>query len=192
MLSSQPHIEDLVATERLRPLRRVEYDRLIAEGFFDEDDRIELLDGVIVEMTRQGPRHAATVQRLTRLLILALDTKADVRVQLPFAASEISEPEPDVAVVPSGDYDRAHPGDALLLIEVSESSLTKDRRVKARIYAEAGAPEYWVIDVASGAIEVRTQPTAGGYTQVRIARPGESIRLQAFPDVEIAVSDVVR
>lgn len=90
MLSSQPNIEDLVATERLRPLRRVEYDRLIEEGFFDEDERVELLDGVIVEMTRQGPRHAATIERLTHLLILALGTRARVRVQLPFAASDIS------------------------------------------------------------------------------------------------------
>lgn len=173
-------------------MRRVEYDRLVDDGFFDEDEKMELLDGVIVEMTRQGPRHAATVQRLTRLLILALDKRAEVRVQLPFAASEISEPEPDLAVVATGDRDRAHPDEAMLLIEVSETSLNKDRRVKARIYAEAGVPEYWLVDVAAGAIEVRTEPGQGGYGEVRSARTGESIRLQAFPDVEIAVADIVR
>ncbi len=181
-----------MATERLRPLRRVEYDRLVEEGYFDEDDKIELLDGVIVEMTRQGARHAATIQRLTHLLVFAVGDRAAVRIQIPFAASDISEPDPDVAVVPRGDDDRAHPPQALLLIEVAETSLAKDRRVKTRIYATNGAPEYWLIDVAAGAIEVRTRPVREGYGEVRIARPGETIRLQAFPDVEIAVSDVVR
>ncbi len=78
------------------------------------------------------------------------------------------------------------------LIEVSDSSLSKDRRVKTRIYAAAAVPEYWVVDVNAGTIEVRTQPRGDGYGQLRIARPGQTIRLQAFPDVEIAVSDVVR
>ncbi len=165
---------------------------MVDEGFFDEEEKIELLDGVIVEMTRQGPRHASTVQRLTHLLVLTLDPRAEVRVQLPFAASDVSEPGPDVAVVPTGGHERAHPEEAMLLIEVSESSLSKDRRVKARIYAEAGTPEYWIVDVTAGAIEVRTEPGAGGYRRVRVAQPGETIRLQAFPDVEIAVSDVVR
>jgi Uma2 family endonuclease len=191
-LSSQPHIEDLVATERLRPLRRVEYERMAEEGFFEEDERIELLEGVLVEMTPQGIPHAAVIERLTRLLVLALDPRGRVRVQLPFAASDISEPEPDLAVVPPGDPDESHPERALLLIEVAVSSLNKDRRVKSRIYAAGGVPEYWVVDVSGRAIEVRSEPGDGAYRQVRIARPGESIRLQAFPDVEIAVSDVVR
>ena len=192
MLSFQPHIEDLVATERLRPLRRVEYDRLVEDGFFDEDEKIELLDGVIVQMTPQGIGHAAAIERLTQVLVLALVPRARVRVQLPYAASDVSEPEPDVAVVPPGDPERSHPDRSLLLVEVAESSLAKDRRVKTRIYAAAGVPEYWIVDVAGRTIEVRTDPAEGSYRRVRIARPGETIRLQAFPDVEIAVSDVVR
>jgi Uma2 family endonuclease len=191
-LSSQPHIEDLLSTERLRPLRRVEYERLVEEGFFDEDEKIELLEGVIVQMTPQGLGHAASIEELTHLLVLALATRARVRVQLPFAASDVSEPEPDVAVVPPADPRRSHPESAFLLIEVAESSLGKDRRVKTRIYATAGVPEYWVVDVSGRSIEVRTDPGDGVYRQVRVVRPGEAIRLQAFPDVEIAVSDVVR
>ncbi|HVT06342.1 MAG TPA: Uma2 family endonuclease, partial [Polyangia bacterium] len=97
VLSGQPHIEDLVTTERLRPLRRVEYDRLVELGFFDEDEKIELLDGVIVQMTPQGLAHAAAIEVLTHQLVVALATRARVRVQLPFAASDISEPEPDLA-----------------------------------------------------------------------------------------------
>jgi len=192
VLSFQPHIEDLVATERLRPLRRVEYDRLVEDGFFDEDEKIELLEGVIVQMTPQGLGHAASIEELTHLLVLALNTRARVRVQLPFAASAISEPEPDLAVVPPSEPRRSHPERAFLLIEVADSSLNKDRRVKTRIYATAGVPEYWVVDVSGRSIEVRTDPGEGSYRQVRVARPGESIRLQAFPDVELAVSDVLR
>lgn len=176
----------------MRPLRRVEYDRLVDQGFFDEDEKIELLDGVIVQMTPQGLGHAASIEELTHLLVLALSTRARVRVQLPFAASDISEPEPDLAVVPPADSRRSHPEEAFLLIEVAESSLRKDRRVKTRIYAAAGVPEYWVVDVSGRTIEVRTDPGEDKYQQVRVARAGETIRLQSFPDVEIAVSDVIR
>jgi len=165
---------------------------MVEEGFFDEDEKIELLDGVIVQMTPQGIGHAAAIERLTQVLVLALAPRARVRVQLPYAASDVSEPEPDVAVVPPGDPERSHPDRSLLLVEVAESSLAKDRRVKTRIYAAAGVPEYWIVDVAGRTIEVRTDPAEGSYRRVRIARPGETIRLQAFPDVEIAVSDVVR
>jgi Uma2 family endonuclease len=192
VLSSQPHIEDLLATELLRPLRRVEFERMVEQGFFDEDEKIELLDGVIVQMTPQGIGHAAAIERLTQILVLALAPRARVRVQLPYAASDISEPEPDLAVVPPGDPERSHPRQSLLLVEVAESSLSKDRRVKTRIYAAADVPEYWVVDVAGRTIEVRTVPREDSYHQIRVAGPGEKIRLEAFPDVEIAVSDVVR
>jgi Uma2 family endonuclease len=192
VLSFQPHIADLVASERLRPLRRVEYDRLVQAGFFEQDDKIELLEGVIVQMTPQGLGHAAAIERLTQLLVLALAPRARVRVQLPYAASEISEPEPDLAVVPPGEPEQSHPDRALLLIEVAESSLNKDRRVKTRIYAASGVPEYWVVDVSGRTVEVRTDPGDEAYRQVRVARPGDTISLRAFPDVEIAVSDVIR
>jgi len=161
------------------------------EGFF-EDERLELLDGVILEVTPQGTRHAATVQRLTDRLAAALGSRASLRVQLPFAASETSEPEPDVAVVQIGDYDRAHPGQALLVIEVAESSLEKDRGVKARIYAAAGVPEYWLVDVVSATIEVRTRPAGDEYSQIRTVRAGERVSLSAMRDVVIEVADIVR
>jgi Uma2 family endonuclease len=192
VLSAQPHIEDLLATERLRPLRRVEYERLGQEGFFDEDERVELLEGVIVQMSPRGTRHDAAIERLNRLFVLALSDRAVVRPQLAYAASDISEPEPDLAVVSAGDHDREHPTEAFLLIEVADSSLSKDRRVKSRIYAAAHVPEYWVVDVTAGTIEVSTQPGDQGYGDVRVARSGEKIRLQSFPDVEIAVSDIIR
>jgi Uma2 family endonuclease len=192
VLSSQPHIEDLVATERLRPLRRVEYERMAEEGFFEEDERIELLEGVLVEMTPQGTRHAVVIERLSHLLFAAIGGRARVRIQLPFAASDVSLPEPDVAVAPVGDYESAHPSQARLIVEVAESSLNKDRLVKGGVYATAGVTEYWVVDIAAKMIEVHAEPSDGQYTRIRTVRPGEVIRLQAFPDVELAVSDVIR
>jgi Uma2 family endonuclease len=164
---------------------------MVDEGFF-EDERIELLDGVIIEMTPQGTRHAGTVQRLTDRLAALLGDRASLRVQLPFAASDTSEPEPDLAVVAPGDYDLTHPAQALLVIEVADSSLNKDRHVKAQIYAAAGVPEYWLVDVSTGVIEVRTQPAADGYAQIRSVRAGDRIVPCAWPDLEIAVSDIVR
>ena len=92
MLSAQPHIEDLVSSERLRPLRRAEYDWMVDQGFF-QDEKVELLEGIIVEMSPEGPRHAATIERLNRLFVLRVRRPRRVRAQCPYAASEISEPD---------------------------------------------------------------------------------------------------
>jgi Uma2 family endonuclease len=186
-----PNIAELVAPERLRPLRRVEFARMVDEGFF-QAERVELLAGVIVVMNPQGARHAATIQRLTDCFAATLSPRASLRVQLPFAASDVSMPEPDLALVPPGDYDQAHPAQAFLIVEVAESSANKDRQVKTNVYAAAAVPEYWLVDLAAGAIEVRSGPVNGKYALGRVVRAGDAIRLQAFPDVEIAVGDVVR
>ena len=175
----------------VRPLRREEYDRLVAAGVF-EGERLELLLGVLVAMTPQDPRHAAVVQRLNRLLSRALGDRSDVRVQLPLAVSDVSEPEPDIAVVPRGDTDDAHPSSAHLVVEVAWSSLATDGKLKAGLYAEAGVPEYWLVDVAGKEIEVHRGPSAGRYAERAARRRGETIRLVAFPDVAIDVADVVR
>ena len=190
-VSSVEQIAELVAPERLRLLRRVEYERMAEEGFFG-DERVELVEGVIVEMSPQGPRHAATVQRLTAKLVPLFAGRAELRVQLPLAVSEHSLPEPDVAVVSPGDYDRSHPTTAFLVVEVAESSLNKDRLVKARLYAAAGVPEYWIADIAAGLIEAHSDPVGDRYTRVTPARPGETLRLRAFPDLEVRVADLLR
>src|SRR6478609_3237817 len=108
--------------EVIRPLRRAEYDQLIALGAF-EDEKIELLDGEMVAMSPIGTAHGSAVQKLNELLVVALHGRAVVRCQSPFAASELSEPEPDFTVVSPGDYLDDHPGQAHLIIEVAESSL---------------------------------------------------------------------
>jgi Uma2 family endonuclease len=190
-MSSLAQLEDLVAPERVRPLRRVEFERMVDEGLF-VDERIELLKGAIVEMSPQGAPHAATVQRLTTRLVVALAGRAEVRIQLPLAVTDDSLPEPDAAVIAPGDYDRSHPTTALLVVEVADSSLNKDRLIKAELYARAGVPEYWVADISAGVIEAHTDPVGDRYTRVTPYRPGESLRLCAFGDVEIPVSSILR
>jgi Uma2 family endonuclease len=180
-----------IAPECTRPITRVEYEKLVDLGMFS-DERVELLYGVLVEMSPIRPRHGGTVQRLNRLLLLALDPRAAVRIQSPFAASDGSEPEPDVCVVPPGDYDDAHPTEAHLIVEVADSSLTKDRGIKAKLYAECGVPEYWVVNLVDDLIEVHTDIVRGVYTKVIPRRRGDEVALERFPDVRIAVSDVLR
>lgn len=175
----------------IRPLKRAEYDRLIDLGAF-EDEKIELLCGVLVAMTPQGEAHALALERLSLLLFpLAQRGRARLRMQSPFAASEDSEPEPDLFLFPAnspgGKPERAH-----LIVEVAFSSQRKDRVVKSAIYAEAGVPEYWLVDLRTDQVEVRTNPRDGTYATIRIARPGDVIQLVELPDVTVAVSDFLR
>jgi Uma2 family endonuclease len=180
----------LIAPESPRPITRREYDRLVADGFFDEDERVELLYGVLVRMTPQKPPHASLVQRITRALAPLLLPRAEVRIQLPFAASDDSEPEPDVAVVPLGDYRDEHPTKAFLIIEVAHTSHRKDREVKGRLYAESGVPEYWLVDVPGCAVEVYSQPAGGCYERCETRRVGDVISLVEFRDVTVRVDQL--
>jgi Uma2 family endonuclease len=182
---------DIPASE-LRPLRRVEYEDLARMGHF-EDEHVELLDGAIVRMSPTHPPHSGIVQRLTRMLVTALDeSQATVRIQSPLALSSRSMPEPDVVVAPPGDYLDAHPTEAWLIIEVAESSLRKDQLIKARLYAQAGVPEYWIVDVDANVIEVRTGPVDGAYTRVELHGKGVRIPLVRFPEVSLPTDAILR
>jgi Uma2 family endonuclease len=176
---------------RFRPLRRVEYDKLIELGAF-HDEHIELLDGVLVPMSPIGPPHSSSVQKLNELLLPTLLGRATVRIQSPFAALELSEPEPDVAVVPLGDYQRSHPDQAHLIIEVAESSLSVHRGIKQRLYAACSVPEYWIVNIAERCIEVYREPAAGAYAKLDRYERENTLRPLRFPDLEIRVADVVR
>jgi Uma2 family endonuclease len=188
VMSSFDWLSDL-APERVRPLKRVEYGRLVEAGAF-EDERVELLAGAIVEMSPHGTPHDSAVMRLTKLFVRAVDERAEVRIQLSFVASDDSQPEPDLAIVPPGAYRDAHPDAAYLLVEVSAESLRKDRTLKASIYARAGVPEFWIVNVVGACVERHTAPRNGSYTNVATVRPGESIRLELLDDVEIAVAEI--
>jgi Uma2 family endonuclease len=171
-----------------RPLRRSEFDRLVDLGAF-EDERIELLSGVLVAMSPQGAEHAGVTAVLAEILILALAGRARVRSHSPLSLSDESEPEPDVAVVPLGDYTRAHPTTAHLVVEVADSSLRKDREIKAQLYASAAIVEYWIVDLGARVVEVHRDAVRGqGYSTVAIFTRGDTLVPLAFPDVRVEVS----
>ncbi len=177
--------------EVIRPLRRVEYEKLARLGAF-EDERIELLDGEMVAMSPIGLPHDSAVQKLNELLILALHGRASVRCQSSFAASELSQPQPDFTVVQRADYDDEHPSAAHLIIEVAESSLSKDRGRKLRLYATCQVPEYWVVNLVERCIEVYRGVEGATYVRMERYERGQAIQLLAFSDVSIAVSDVLK
>ena len=173
-------------------LTRAQYDRMVDTGVLGEADRVELLYGVITEMSPQGSAHAAVVRRLNELLVLALTGRAQIGPQLPFAAGDWSEPEPDLAVTPPGEAtDAAHPAKAWLLVEVAHSSLGTDLGAKARLYAEIGVPEYWVVDLASERVYVHRRPAPDGYQDVTVAKRGQTLVVAAFPDVTVAVDAIL-
>lgn len=180
-----------IVPETPRAITRPEYERMVEIGLF-ENERVELLYGVIVSMSPHGPEHDAVLDRLTGILVRMLADRARVRIQSGFAASDGSEPEPDVAVVPPGGYDDTHPTVASLIIEVAKSSLAKDRGPKARLYAESGVEEYWVVNLVAQAIEVHVSPRGGIYQTTRSYERGETVRLRHFPDVEIDVATILR
>ncbi len=181
---------DLLPAEQIRPLGRAEYDQLVRLGAF-EGEKLELLYGRLVTMTPQNEPHAFSITRLTRLLILSLGERAVVRVQMPLAASSVSEPEPDVAVVEPGDDLDGHPRTARLVVEVAHSSLAFDRRVKAPIYAEAGVPQLWIVDLLNRVVEVHADPDAGAYRRTTRHGFDETLAVPGFEDVPVAVRDIL-
>jgi Uma2 family endonuclease len=172
-----------------RPLTRDEYDRIAQLGLF-LGERVELIHGIVVRMSPIGPPHSEVVDRLTEVLLRGVARRARVRIQQPFLAWDESEPEPDVAVVPSGSYAARHPDGALLIIEVADTPLDYDRETKGPLYAASSVPEYWIVDLAQRRIEVRTDPRGGRYEQVRMASLGDTCAPGAFTDVEVSVSDL--
>jgi Uma2 family endonuclease len=164
---------------------------MVDMGLFD-NEKVELLRGFIVRMSPQQSRHAGAVQYLNHFLVQALVApgRASVRVQLPLAVGLDSEPEPDIALVPAGAYRDHHPESALLVIEVAETSLAADRD-KAEVYAAGGIAEYWIVDTVHELVEVRTDIVDGVYTRVTPFRRGQTLAPLAFPEMSLAVSDVL-
>ncbi|MFL5383775.1 MAG: Uma2 family endonuclease [Longimicrobiaceae bacterium] len=155
-----------------------EFHRMGEVGIFSEDDRVELINGEIVEMTPIGSQHAACVRKLDRWLQFLVGDDALVSTQLPIIIEDDGEPIPDVAVLrPRTDsYAESHPtpADILLVVEVSDSTVLFDRNVKRRLYAGAGIPEYWVVDLPRNCVAVFGELVDGRYTQERDYRLGEA------------------
>jgi Uma2 family endonuclease len=172
-----------------------EYEQIVAAGVFAEDDRVELVDGEIIEMSPLGPRHSACVDRLTDLLVPLVKGLAIVRVQSPIRLSKRSEPQPDVTLLQwrSDYYANGHPEpeDVLLLLEVADSSLTYDRDVKLPLYARAGIPEVWLVALLQQSVTLYREPGEEGYGFVKRLRCGETLSSLALPAVQMGVNDIL-
>lgn len=171
-----------------------EFDRMVEAGAFRLDARVELVNGELVEMSPIGVGHAYVVRELDRVLGRQLEGRAVVSVQSPLLCSDVSQPQPDLAIVrwPADRYLDRHPNaeDVLLVVEVADSSLRYDEHEKVPMYARAGVPEVWLVDMPHHRVHVFTDPVADGYGQ-RAARTSKDIlNPAAFPDVEIVVSDL--
>jgi Uma2 family endonuclease len=172
-----------------------EYHRMAEAGILHEDDRVELIEGDIVEMTPIGSRHAACVTELTRLLVPLVGDQARVSPQNPLRLGERLEPQPDISVlnVREEGYFGKLPGpeDVLLLIEVSDTTLSYDRGVKLPLYARVGIPEVWIVDLVGEVIERHTDPSGDGYRNSKRARRGETMESAALPELALRVDAVL-
>ncbi|MBN2701995.1 MAG: Uma2 family endonuclease [Methylothermaceae bacterium] len=169
-----------------------EYHRMGEAGILSEDDRVELIEGEVIDMTPIGNMHAYTVSQLTQSLIRAFDANGVVWVQNPIRLSPNTEPQPDIAVLrsPLTQYADRLPTaeDVQLLIEVSDTSRAYDRNIKMPLYARFSIPECWLIDLEQQVVEVFRAPSSDSYRDVKRFGPGETIRLSFCPDVEIELS----
>ena len=170
-----------------------EYHRMAEAGILGENERVELIEGEIVEMAPIGHRHAGCVINLTRLFITRLGDRAVVSPQNPVVIPPRSEPQPDLLLLRprAVSYSDGLPTfeDVLLAVEVADTTVRFDRLVKARLYASARIPEFWLCLAANGAVEVYRAPGTGGYADVTLHGPGEAIAPLAFPAVDFVVSE---
>ncbi len=168
-----------------------EYHRLAEAGVLREEDRVELIEGEIIEMTPIGLRHAAAVDLLTRWLVQGSGSRAVVRVQGPIQLGLESEAQPDLAVLkPQDDFYRQKgpaPDDVLLLIEVADTSLAYDQRVKLPLYARAGVREVWLVDLVRNRVEVCADPGPDGYRRVETRARGDTLVPATFPELSLSV-----
>ncbi len=170
-----------------------DYHRMAEAGILHEDDRVELIEGEIVEMTAIGTRHFTCVNTLTRLLVSLAGNEAIVSVQNPVRLDGQTEPQTDLAIIRARDYRRSLPGpeDVLLLIEVSDTTLAYDRDVKLPLYARAGIPEGWIVDLSNGVVERHTNPSGDIYRHVEKVRRGQEISSAALPGLAVVTNAIL-
>ena len=174
-----------------------EYYQMAAAGILHEDDRVELIEGEILQMAAIGSRHAGCVNRLTQFFVLHVAGQAVVTIQNPIRLNTRSEPEPDMTLLtPRPDfYAAGHPGpqDVLLVVEVADTFVGFDRGTKIPLYGRAGIREAWLVDLTQDHIEVHRQPASSrrGYRDVQRSMRGMPVSLLAFPDLSLLVEDIL-
>jgi Uma2 family endonuclease len=172
-----------------------EYFRMAEVGILRPGDRVERIDGHILDVARRGPRADACASRLSHLLIPRLDDKAIVRMRGPLRLSDHSEPEPDVVLLRArADWyanEDAGPSDALLVIEIVDSTERARWHAKLPLYAQAGIPEVWLVDLGAGSITIYRGPTPTGYAQAIVATGDDVLRPLAFPDLVLSAAHIL-
>ncbi|WP_373529909.1 Uma2 family endonuclease [Nostoc sp.] len=176
-----------------------EYHRLAELGFFEENKRVELIKGEIVQMAAKGTPHSVCQTRLARESYKLVGERATLRGQQPITLSNYSEPEPDRVIAKNRDDDylanHPSPSDILLLIEIADSSLKYDQEEKLPIYAEAGISDYWIFNLVDNYLECYSEPYQAlqgkfGYRRKLIYLPNESVNLPCFPDLFVNLSKI--
>ncbi len=172
-----------------------EYYQMAESGIIANGERVELIRGEIIKMSPIGRRHAACVDFCNYILAHKLGTGVIIRVQNPLSLDNTSEPEPDLMILRyRDDFYRSghpHPSDVLLLIEVADSTIDSDRSLKIPVYAEDGITEVWLVDINGDCIEVYRHPTANGYQEILKFYRGQNLSILAFPDLSIAVDEIL-
>ncbi|MGH7390045.1 MAG: Uma2 family endonuclease [Candidatus Rokuibacteriota bacterium] len=185
---------------KIRRWKRVEYERLIESGFFQPGDAVELVGGAFIVAEPQGSRHFAGIQAAEEALRTAFGPDWQVRGQGPLALDDESLPEPDVAVVPGSyrDYVVEHPARPVLIVEVSESSLSLDREHKGSLYARAGVADYWIVNLVDQVVEVYREPAPDPaapygvrYRSIEMLGRETSVSPLASPRARIRVADLL-
>jgi Uma2 family endonuclease len=184
------------ASVRRRRLTVDEYERMGRAGILHEDERVELIDGELIQMAPIGSKHAGCVKSCVHVFRQYPADWYLLSVQDPVRISDFSELQADVALLrPRPDnYTESNPAasDVLLVIEVADTTAAHDRRVKLPRYAAAGIPEAWLINLPRRSVEVHREPRDGRYQQVTIYRRGERITLVMLPEIAVAVDDILR
>lgn len=180
---------------RRHRLSVAQYRRMGEAGILTRADRVELIDGEVIDMSPAGSRHAGVVRQLARLFERACGEEAIVSVQSPLDLGDASEPEPDLVLLrPNDDYYKAaHPraADALLVIEAADTSLRFDRRIKVPLYARHGIGELWLVDLERDAVTSHREPRDGRYRAVADIGPLHAASPAALPRVEIDLAAVL-
>ena len=172
-----------------------EYDRMIEAGIYTENDRIELLNGEIIELMPKGPKHTSANSKIVRFFIRLFDEKLIVRNQDPIILDDFSEPEPDIVLANWDDKEYAEnhptPSDILLVMEISDTTLAYDREAKALAYSRNNIQQYLLLNLQNETIEDYREPNTDGYQFKRTLRKGDTLNLVAFPEIEIEVKNLL-
>ncbi len=188
-------------TYQTRRWTRAEYARLIETGVFHPDERLELIGGELIVRERQGASHSLAIELINEALRAAFGAGWRIRVQLPVALDDESEPEPDFSVVPGTPRQAPldpKPARPALVVEVAESTLAFDRNVKSSLYARARVPDYWIVNLVDRVLEIYREPAAAAeepfgwrYGQIQALHSGESVSALALPSTCVAVADLL-